>query len=114
MNLRLRLSLLSFLALALGLLLVPAAGAGFSPSFYASPAQQSASSGDVSVSPQGTAFFVWDRFYQPTGDKLVELRTRTSAGTFGAPQILTTTGHDAVGPQVATWSGGCVAVWQLQ
>jgi hypothetical protein len=112
MNLRLRL-LPVLLAVLVGLVVVAVSGAALTSPFYVSPAQQSANMGDVSVSPEGKAFVVWQRFYQPTGDEVVAMRTRTAAGTFGTPQILSTGGHDALPPKVATWSGGCVVVWQL-
>jgi hypothetical protein len=113
MNLRLRLPLV-LLAMLFGLVVVAVSGAAFNPPFYYSPPKQAANGPDASVSPQGKAFVVWQRFDQATGDEVVEMRLRTSTGTFSTPQILSAGGHDAVGAKVATWSGGCVVVWQAQ
>ena len=112
MTLRLRLPLV-LLTLLFGLVVVAVSGAAFTPPFYYSPAKQSANSPVASVSPQNKSFVVWQRFDQSSGNAVIEMRTRTTGGTFGTPQILSSGGHDAITPDVATWSGGCVVVWQL-
>ena len=102
------------LGLPAALLGVQISGAAFAAGFYVSPPRQAANSADVGIDRRGNTTFTWTTFQQATGDVVVQMRKRTAAGAFAAPQTLSTTGHDAQYAHVAVNGAGAgVAVWQL-
>src|SRR5437660_10528979 len=115
MNLRLRLVFLLLGVLALGLLLVAVAGAAFNVPFYASPPSVAVSYPNAGIDSQGNVVFNWVTAAAPSNDEVVQVRARSSAGTFTQPQTLSTTGHDAEPlPHVAVAGNGtAVAGWQI-
>jgi hypothetical protein len=107
-------SMKSSLRLSLGLsallLGVQVSGAAFAGGFYASPARQDASSGDVGVDAQGNAIFSWTHF-TPQG-VVAQSRRRAANGAFAGTQTLSKTGGDAKSAHIAVnGAGAAVFVW---
>ena len=101
-----------FLGLPAVLACIQLSGAACADSFYASPAAQDANFADVGIDGGGNAIFTWTSF-TPQGI-IVQLRSRSAAGTLGATKTLSKTGHDAQSAHVAVnGAGAAVAVWQI-
>jgi len=100
------------LALLIAGLLVPAlAGAEWSAPVDLSNAGQNAHSPQVAVDADGDAVFTWTRF--DGANFRVQARVRSAAGTLSGVQTLSSSGQDAVEPQVAVDADGdAVFVWR--
>ena len=75
-----------------------------------SAAGQHAYDPQVAVDGRGNAIAVWRR--SEGTNTIVQAAVRTSGGSFGAPQDLSTAGQNAYDPQVAVdGRGNAIAVW---